>query len=141
MNAKLSKEKKNIQERAKALNDPELGQEDVIQMKPSKRTNDHAELDKSFLNKLSKYNVDPTWVKNQRANRLEELLSQEYSHVAQKAAEIEDNLFLKEHDNLVVMINNKVGGSQLHEYLLAKMSTASSFSAGQNKDQALGELI
>ena len=39
------------------------------------------------------------------------------------------------------MINNKVGGSQLHEYLLAKMNTASSFSAGQNKDQALGELI
>jgi hypothetical protein len=39
------------------------------------------------------------------------------------------------------MINNKVGGKELHQYLLAKMTTASSFAAGQSKDQALAELI
>jgi hypothetical protein len=72
---------------------------------------------------------------------LAELLNQEYSHVGQRAAEIEDNLFLKEHDNLVTMINNKVGGKELHQYLLARMTTAASFSAGQSKDQALSELV
>ena len=138
LNAKLSKEKKQIQERAKALVDPALGPEDVIEIKASRRSNDPAEVGKSFLNTLNKYNVDPVWLKEQQSKRLNELLSQEYSHISEKAAKIEGNLFLKEHDNLVTMINNKVGDNELHQYLLAKMSTASGLSGG---DQALGQLV
>jgi len=129
LNARLAKEKKQIQERAKALNDPEVGQEDMIEIITSKRSDDAAPVSKGFLNTLSKYNIDPVWLKNQRTQRLAELLSQEYSHIGQKAAEIEDNLFLKEHDNLVAMINNKVGDKELHQHLLAQLSTASASSA------------
>lgn len=86
LNSKLSKEKKQIQERAKALVDPELGQEDVIEIKTSRRSNDSTEASKSFLNTLNKYNVDPVWLKNQRSQRLSELLSQEHSHISQAAA-------------------------------------------------------
>ena len=94
LNAKLSKEKKQIQERAKALVDPALGQEDVIEIKTSRRSNDSAEAGKSFLTTLNKYNVDPVWLKKQQSQRLTELLSQEHSHISEKAAKIEDNLFL-----------------------------------------------
>tara|TARA_B110001450_G_C17570699_1_gene460648 strand:- start:804 stop:1088 length:285 start_codon:yes stop_codon:yes gene_type:complete len=86
LNSKLSKEKKQIQERAKALVDPELGQEDVIEIKTSRRSNDSTEASKNFLNTLNKYNVDPVWLKNQRSQRLNELLSQEHSHISQAAA-------------------------------------------------------
>jgi hypothetical protein len=66
LNARLGKEKKQIQEREKALNDLELGQEDVIQVITSKRSNDSNELSKGLMNKLNKYNVDPVWLKKQR---------------------------------------------------------------------------